>query len=86
MGDAKPGGHALQFRPNAARQALSDAITRISQKACRNGEAGSREWPELRQLPLLESWRCIGEDYADAVMAEMLTAAMAELNGGVEPK
>jgi hypothetical protein len=65
-------------REDPVRQALAHAIARIAQKACRNGEAGSRAWPELRDLPLLNSWLCVGEDYADQVMAEMMSAAMTQ--------
>jgi hypothetical protein len=63
-------------RVDPVREALAHAIARIAQKACRNGEAGSRQWPELQELPLLNSWLCVGEDYADAVMAEMMSAAL----------
>lgn len=52
---------------------LSDAIARIAQHACRQGERGDRLWPDLDTLPLLPSWRYVGEIYAPQVAALLAT-------------
>lgn len=46
---------------------LKRAVTKIAQKACRNGENETREWPPLMELPYLESWVVVGEKYGEAV-------------------
>lgn len=87
MNPRHPSEYPLTLKPtkqvDPVREALVIAIARIAQKACRNGEAGSREWPALAELPMRESWRCIGEDYADSVMATMLSAT---LSGSAGPR
>ena len=50
---------------------LSDAFTKVAQKACRNGEKDTREWPPLHALPAPESWRMVGDQYAREVLAEI---------------
>lgn len=52
-------------------QVLSDAFTRVAQKACRNGEKDIREWPPLANLPCPESWRMVGDKYAREVLVEL---------------
>lgn len=51
---------------------LARAITKIAHKACRNGEAGTRAWPNLDDLPEPKSWQCVGDKYAPQVAAEVL--------------
>lgn len=51
---------------------LARAFTRVAQKACRNGEAGTRSWPPLKDLPAPQSWECVGRQYAREVSAELL--------------
>ena len=59
------------------RQTLADIISRIAHHACRQGESGDRKWPPLAELPLPESWRCVGvEFYAEDALAELLAVAM----------
>lgn len=38
------------------QNALAKAITKIAQKACRNGESGDRKWPPLAQLEDRSAW------------------------------
>lgn len=54
-----------------AHRVVSDAVTRIAQKACRNGEQADRVWPPLEELPLLESWRVVGDRYAREILEEI---------------
>jgi hypothetical protein len=68
------------------RQALANIITRVAQHACRQGESGNRCWPPLQRLPLLESWRCVGEEYADDALAELMAAAMVSTEKPLRPK
>ena len=60
-------------------QVLSDAFTKVAQKACRNGEKDTREWPPLADLPCPASWRMLGDRYAREVMIE-LAEAMIQAN------
>ena len=60
----------------AARRAMVAAIARIAQHACREGEKGGRRWPPLRTLPLRQSWECVGETYADEVLADLCAVAI----------
>lgn len=60
---------------------LENAITRIAQHACRQGEAGSRAWPPLEELPLRESWAMVGKQYASTVLEDI-----AALNVNPEPE
>lgn len=64
--------------PNPRRAVLIDAIARIAQKACRNGESGQRAWPKLYDLAFRESWRCVGEIYADEVLTALSAVGIAE--------
>ena len=60
-------------------QVLSDAFTKVAQKACRNGEKDVRSWPSLSELPCPESWRMVGDRYAREVLVE-LAVALLEAN------
>lgn len=60
--------------PPRLRRSVADGITKIAQMACRNGEKHERTWPKLDALPLLESWKMIGEHYVD----DILTNAVVE--------
>lgn len=57
--------------PRTLTQVIADAVTRIAQKACRNGESGDRVWPPLAELPLKESWEMLGRQYAPEILAEI---------------
>lgn len=56
---------------------LQDCIIRIAQRACRNGEDGSREWPPLDQLKAPHSWKNVGETYAPQVAAQLGLGTLA---------
>lgn len=75
-GYARPADYTPSRRARLVR-----AIAQIAQKACRNGESGAREWPALAALPFKESWKMVGEDYADQV-AVALFADDAANEGG----
>ncbi len=57
---------------------LVDAIARIAQIACRNGESGGRTWRPLTELPFYESWRCVGETYAPSLRIALRAIDIAE--------
>lgn len=61
------------------RAVLGSVIARIARKACRNGEAGNREWPRLSQLPDDPSWWCVGDEYVDQVIDALLEGSMFEV-------
>jgi hypothetical protein len=54
-------------------EALSRAFTRIAQHACRQGETNDRCWPDLAQLPELDSWKMVGSKYAREFAIELMT-------------
>jgi hypothetical protein len=57
------------------QEVIADAVTRIAQQACRNGESDNRTWPPLAELPFLESWKMIGDRYAPEIIAEIAKLA-----------
>lgn len=64
---------------------IIDAVTRIAQKACRNGESGAREWPSLYELPYVPAWRCVGETYLAELRAALYATHIVDTvlaNGG----
>lgn len=65
--------------PSATVEALVVAIAKVARKACRNGEEDKREWPSLAELPFFESWRCVGETYAESIMVAMYEKALVEI-------
>jgi hypothetical protein len=65
-------------KQSALHSRMVSVIARIAQRACRNGEAGTREWESLHELPLRESWRCVGEQYADQALAVLLVGVEDE--------
>lgn len=70
---------ALNVVPRMPREegrhfVLVDAISRIAQHACRQGECGGRAWPHLYELPFRDSWRCVGDTYAPELMAALRAA------------
>jgi hypothetical protein len=58
------------------KKRLVEIIAKLTRHACRQGEAGNRKWPELEKLILAQSWICVGEIYADQVLAELLEVAL----------
>ena len=69
-----PAPPATATTPTSARAAAVDILSRVAQHACRQGESGARVWPALAELPFLESWRCVGETYADQLLAVVAVA------------
>lgn len=51
---------------------LIEAFTKVAQHACRMGEARSRDWQPLSQLPAPDEWRMVGERYAREFSAQLL--------------
>lgn len=59
-------------RAETLHQRMAEIISRVAQHACRQGEASTRQWPPLHQLPMRESWRDVGEQYAEEALAALL--------------
>lgn len=57
---------------NSISTLLTGAITRIAQHACRQGEANSRVWPDLNNLPEPKSWEMVGKKYAREIAIDIM--------------
>ena len=61
-------------------EALSGAFTRVAQHACRQGETNNRMWPNLSELPELDSWKMVGRKYAIEFAIELMTIYFSKGN------